>query len=103
MSQRFQFDSEKNELTTEINTVFRQASKILHWGFDSAGIGINEGIVDLILKNKSDLSVYVSEHSKWYRMKFANLQKFMRTYSTQFRVKTHTLFVFPLAWFDEEK
>lgn len=97
-NQRVVYNPETKIIKTAISEPFYTAGKILNWHRGkTAGLGLNQKIVDLVILTKSTLIVHVESSCRDYFLKYDRLKQFMENYQTSYRVKGNN-FVRVIAW-----
>jgi len=98
-TQSFKYNPEAKIIKTTIDEPFYSASKKLGWQEQSPGIGINEKILNIVLKTHSVLIVYLVSADHDYFMKWDAIKQFIKDNNVDYKVKDTWLKVLPLKKF----
>jgi len=101
--QKVVYNPERKLIKTVIDTPFMSAGKKLSWDlskYGCAGIGLNERIIELVLKTNSTLIVYVLSTpngpvDKDYWITSAMINNFISYNSTHYKIRDVNLLVIP--------
>lgn len=84
--QKVAYNPDTKIVKTTIKEPFYKASKILGWNKQSPGLGLNEKIIQLVVKTKSHLIVHVESSCHDYSIPWDKVSHILKTENTQYRV-----------------
>jgi len=85
--QPINFSHENKIVQIDLVEPFYSASKKLNWSIKSPGLGINEGIINLVLKTKSTLVINILSAGVKYWINWDHIQSFMQNNNCTWRVR----------------
>lgn len=71
------------------------------WQFRCSGFGINDQIIDILFERKFRLFVHEAESNRDYIIEFEKLEKFLKGYNVDYKVKDTKMKILSKSYFTE--